>query len=183
VSSTRQVHQALIDAAVAATGADQGWLLGAADDGLTVLATAGGRAGPAGLVATSVTTEGARGLAVSSGQPAALRPAESDTSNLGAGGLDGVPGSVLAAPCAHDDVVGVIEVVRARGSEGFTFDDVEIVSLLADIAGPAIAEEVGGTVEVTPPARLSVELTALAAQDSQRYADIARVIEALLGQG
>ena len=181
MSSARLVHQALVDAATASTGADQGWLLGATADGLTVLAAAGGD-DPAALIGSSVSAEGARGLAVSSGQPAALRPPESDSSNEGAGGAEGVPGSVLAAPCAHDDVVGVIEVVRARGSEGFTFDDVEIVSLLADVAGAAIAEA-GSAVEVTPPARLSVELTSLAAQDSQRYADVARVIEALLGQG
>jgi hypothetical protein len=77
----------------------------------------------------------------------------------------------------------VLEVVRLEGREGFTFDDVEIVSLLADIAGAAIADDATSTIEVTPPARLSVELTALAAQDSQRYADVARVIDALLGQG
>ncbi len=182
MTGTRPVHQALVDAACSATGADHGWLLAVGNDALEVLAAAGG-ADPNALVATEVSVEGARGFAVMSGQPAALQPGADDTSNSGAGGGEGVPGSVLATPCSHEDVVGVIEVVRGQGGAAFSFDDVEIVSLLADIAGAAIADGEADTIEVTSPARLSVELSELAANDSQRYADVARVVEALLGQG
>ena len=132
---------------------------------------------------TVVSVDGARGYAVSSGQPAAVRPTETDQSNLGAGGAEGVPGAILATPCVHDDIVGVLEIVRGPRGEGFSFDDVEIVSLLADIAGAAIADDSANTIEVTPPTRLSAELTELAKQNSQRYADVARVVDALLGQG
>ena len=181
MSELQSVHQALVDAALVATGADQGWLLGAHDGFLVVLA-AGGGDDPGALIGTEVDIDGARGFVVASGQPAALRPAESDSSNDGAGGGVGVPRSLLAAPCGGEEIVGVIEIVNKPDNAGFTFDDVEIVSLLAGVAGAAIAADGGGGIEVTPPARLAVELTSLAARDGRRYADIARVIEALLGQ-
>lgn len=181
-TSSRPVARALVEAAVSASGADQGWLLAAHADGLRVLAAFGGT-DPGSLLETVVAIDGARGLAVSSGHPAALQPPAGDRSNEGAGGAEGTPGAVLAAPCNHEDVVGVLEVVRARGAEAFTFDDVEIIALLGEIGGAVIAADDGGSAEVTPPARLSQELIALAQTDAQRYADVARVVEALLGQG
>lgn len=181
MTEPRPVYQALIDAALIATGADRGWLLQARDERLVVLA-AGGGDDPRALHGVEVGIDGARGYAVSSGQPAALRPQGSDSSNQGAGGAADVPRSILAAPCGSEDVVGVMELVDKPDDAGFTFDDVEIVSLLADVAGAAISSDDGADVEVAPPERLGVELASLAARDSRRYADVARVIEAMLGQ-
>lgn len=181
MSGARPVHQALVDAACAATAADQGWLLAAHEDHLTVLAAAGGP-DPGSLIGANVAITGARGYAVSSGQPAALRPSSNDQSNAGAGGGAGIPGALLATPCGDEDIVGVLEIVRSAGGESFSFDDVEIVSLLADIAGAAIGDVEDDLLQVTPPERLGAELTTLAGADPRRYADIARVIDALLGQ-
>ena len=180
MSTARPVHQAIIDAACAATAADHGWLLVATADGLQVLAASGGD-DTGRHVGRTVPVSGARGYAVASGQPAALRPAADDASNAGAGGADGVPGSLLATPCGGDDIVGVIEVVRADGS-GFSFEDVEMASLLAEIAGAAIADSDPELADVTPPEHLATELHALATADPPRYANVARMIDALLGQ-
>lgn len=180
MSGARSVHQAVVDAACAATDADQGWLLAATDAGLVVLAAFGGPM-PASLVGTLVAVAGARGYAVSSGQPSALRPEPTDYSNAGAAGAPGVPGSVLAIPCGDDDVVGVIELMR-RSTGGFSFDDVEMVSLFAEIAGAAIADEQEDLVSVTPPEQLSAELTSLAATNGRRYAQLAQMVESMLGQ-
>lgn len=181
MTNARPVHQALVDAACTATGATQGWLLATSDMGLRVLAATGGT-DPGRLVGMTVAVTGARGYAVSSGQPAALRPQPTDQSNAGAGGASGVPGALLATPCGIDDIVGVLEIVRDEGGESFSFDDVEVVSLLADVAGAAIVDVEASTVESTPPEQLGTELQHLAANDAARYADVARVIDALLGQ-
>ena len=75
------------------------------------------------------------GLVISSEQPAAIDTPPSETSNVGAGGLDGNPAGVLAAPCGDEEVIGVLEVARVEGSGPFTVDDIEETTLLARIAG------------------------------------------------
>lgn len=128
----RPTYQALVDAAVDVSGAARGWLLRLDGDGLVVTAAAGGeRAND--RVGIRRPLEGTAGYVAISGQPAALQIRGEDEANRGAGGSDDLPNSILAAPCGADEVLGVLEVVDAA-SGSFGFDEVEVVSLLADIA-------------------------------------------------
>lgn len=178
-ASVRPTYQAIVDQAVAATGAASAWLLRSADGGLVVAATAGVARTAIG---SPVVATGAQGYVLSSGQPVALMPQPNDAANDGAAGYPGVPSSVLAAPCGTDVVVGLLELAAKDGSSPFSFADIEAVSTLAAVAGAAIAEDDGTTYDVASPAQLATELERLAADNPGRYADTARVIESLLGQ-
>ena len=82
------------------------------------------------------------------------------------------PASVLCVPCAHDDdVLGVLELVDKAGGGPFTFDDVELITVLANIAGSALAESAGGVVR--SPDELGGELRQLAADDPTAYVAVA----------
>ncbi len=171
--------QSIVGWAVKATGAESGWLLGLDGDSFAVLAAAGGPH-PGSLVGRRVEPRGAAGFAAASGQPAALRPGPEDSSNAGAGGSEGSPSSVLAVPCDNGETVGVLELVNSPGG-GFGIDDIEVATLLADIAATAIVES-GPTVTITDPAELGAELTHLAEADPARYRQVATILQALLGQ-
>lgn len=181
-TSVRPTYQAIVDQAVAATGASSGWLLTVVDDGLVVAATAGLARQNASLGALVVPT-GAQGYVLSSGQPVALMPQPSDEANASAGGFPGVPTSVLAAPCGDETILGVLELAAKEAAQPFTFDDIEAVSALAAVAGAAISEDDGIREDIVSPAQLAGELDRLAVEDPRRYADTARVIESLLGHG
>lgn len=181
-TTTRPTFQALVDQALSATGATTGWLLVAADDGLEVAATAG-RATTRDLVGTVIPATGAQGYVLSSGQPAALLPQPNDGANNGAAGFVGVPTSLLAAPCGDEAILGVLELAEKADAGPFTFDDIAIVATLASVAGAAISEGETAQQEVVSPAELANELSELAARNPNRYADTARLIESLLGQG
>lgn len=178
---TDQVLDEIVMAAVDVTAATVGWLLAVDGDDLVVVAAAGGEA-PGDRVGRRVEVSGAAGLAVASGQAAALDSPPDDESNVGAGGLDGNPAGVLAAPCGHDDVIGVLEVARPEGSGPFTVDDIDEVTLLARVAGAAL-EARDDAASVATPQELAAELAALASADPRRYAAVARMLDAVLGQG
>lgn len=178
---TSPTLQAIIEWAVKGTGATQGWLLAVEGQELVVAAAAGGER-PGAQVGRRLTPTGAAGFAAGSGQPAALQPSADDVSNEGAGGSGGVPSSLIATPCVGDEVVGVLEIVEKQGGGGFTIDDIEITSLLAEIAAAALAELADGKIDVPTPAELGVELAHVAEADLSRYAEIARAIQSLLGQ-
>jgi GAF domain-containing protein len=185
-SIARPVLDAIVNAAVDVTAASVGWLLmfdeSAGEDGeqLVVVAAAGGDAAQS-RVGRRVALSGVSGLVISSEQPAAIDTPPTDTSNVGAGGLDGNPAGVLAAPCGDDDVVGVLEVARVEGSGPFTVDDIEEISLLARIAGAALEELDDGSVAVPTPTELARDLERLAAAEPARYAAIARLVAAAIG--
>jgi GAF domain-containing protein len=182
--TTSRTLQAAVDAAVDATAAGLGWLLAPDGTDLLVVAASGddpalaaalvGRRLPAGV--------GTASYALQSGQPVALSAASGP-----AGGDEGArwllerdPASVVCVPCGTDDAtVGVLEIVDKAGGAAFSFDDVEVVTLLAGVAGAALAE--GGGAEAVPePARLGAELTRLAQVDPGRYATVAPLVAALL---
>jgi len=171
-------YQALVEAAVKATGAESGWLLRIDDETLVVTAAVGGD-DPSSNIGTVRPASGATGHALGAGYPAAIRVRQNDQSNDGVGGADGVPSSVLSAPCDAGDVVGVLEVANAQ-SGSFSFDDVEVMSLLADIAGAALADSGSAGVSVPSPAELGSELSSLADRDPLGYARVATVIVAML---
>ncbi len=181
-ASARPTYQAIVDQAIAATDASTGWLLRSTDDGL-VIAAAAGLAARDGVVGQVMQATGAQGFALSSGQPVALMPPPNDPANDGAAGYPGVPTSVLAAPCGTELVLGVLELADKEAGKPFTFDDIGAASALATIAGAAMTEDEGTPVDVVSPRELAAELERLASENPRRYADTARVIESLLGQG
>jgi GAF domain-containing protein len=175
--TVRPTFEALVRAAVEATGAERGWLLRLDGNALTVIASFG-HPGASDQIGSQRGLVGIAGFVTASSQPAAVRIRPDDADNLGAGGADGVPRSVLAAACGVGEVRGVLEVVDGVGGS-FSFDDVETLSLLADIAGAALSED--DQIAAPPaPAVLAHALDALAGTDAARYAEVARAIEALL---
>lgn len=176
------VVQAVVDSAVAATAASAGWVMVLRGDRLSVVAALG--AGD--LIGTDVPADaGTAGFVVNSGQPMAMAVREGDA-RLSEGALALLaqrPSSVLCVPCtAADTVLGVLELVDKAGDTSFSFDDVELTSLLAGIAAAALeADE--GDVAVRSPEELGAELRRLATADPSAYAQVATLIEAILARG
>lgn len=180
MAATLPAYQAIVEAAIASTGANSGWLLAVGSDGLTVMAIGGPARGPI-ATGTIIPAQGARAFVLASGQPAALMPQPSDQANRQAGGAAGLPGSVLAVPCGDPDVVGVLEVSGKADGVGFGFRDIESLSGLAMVASVLLAEQHDVVVEVTAPEQICAEIHALAQRNPGRYATVVGVIEALLG--
>jgi GAF domain-containing protein len=176
-----RVLDAVVEAAVHATGAAAGWLVGGEGDGQRVVAAGGGGAGEL-LGRRAGPGEGIAGFVVASGQPLALSRLENDPRLRG--GVEGLlrwrPRSVLCVPCTSDDaVLGALELVDKGAGGAFTFDDLELVTLLAGIAGRALAADHGGG-PVPTPAELGAELGRLLAIDPRRYRAVAAVISGLI---
>lgn len=178
--STRALTQTILDEAVSTTAAAAGCLLERRGDQLVVVAVH-----PAGSAAVApgdeVAASGARGYALSSGQPTALVPAPTDESNAGIGGGPGVPANLLVAPGGEGVVV--LELIDKQGSAAFTFEDLELAASFASVAAVASEERDGVPTDVAPPAQLGAELAALSERNPLRYREVAHVVEALLGQG
>ena len=66
------------------------------------------------------------------------------------------------------------------GGGPFSFDDVEVVTLLGAVVGAALVDAIGAPVELPPPARLVAELTAMAESDPEEYARIGPIVASLL---
>lgn len=178
------VLQAVAHAALDATGAAASWVLALDGDGLRAVAAAGERAGD--LVGTRLSADvGAPGYVVSSGQPIAIAARGGDP-RLGDGlaaRLGKPPTAVLCVPCLYDDAVaGALELVDKGGGKAFSFDDVELVTLLGGIAGAGLGVS-GPETAVRPPAEFSAELAQLASSDPEAYARLSVVLEALLARG
>ncbi len=127
---------------------------------------------------------GTAAYVLASGQPVAMVPRADDANAAdGVAALLGTrPASVLCVPCAHDDdVLGVLELVDKAGGSPFTFDDVELITVLANIAGSALRESAGS--DVRSPDELGGELRQLAANDPTAYIAVASVLEVLLARG
>ena len=109
--------------------------------------------------------------------------ADDPAADEGVVGVLGIrPASVLCVPCAFDDeVLGVLELVDKVGG-AFSFDDVELSTVLANIAGSALRDQ-GPTVSVRPPDELAADLRQLSAADPTTYVRVATVLEALLARG
>jgi GAF domain-containing protein len=182
VTAVPAVVDAITRSVVDATGATSGWLLTARGTGFEVVAVAGD-AVPRLVVGRTVAHEGAAAFVAGSGQPLAIQPGPD-----GGGGVDDVaallgrpPAAVLAVPCTVDDrAVGVLLVVDKAGGGPFTFDDVEVATVLAGIAAVALADVAPAAAPVPTPAQLGHALAQLAANDPQRYARLAPTLGALL---
>jgi GAF domain-containing protein len=174
--------QAVVDSAVTATAASAGWVLALDGQRLVVVAARGG----GDLVGAEVPADaGTAGFVVNSGQPMAMAVREGDA-RLGEGVLGLLArraSSVLCVPCtAGDTVVGALELVDKAGGATFSFDDVELATLLAGIAAAALAAD-EGEVAVRSPDELGAELHRLAAADPAGYALTAALVDAILARG
>jgi GAF domain-containing protein len=176
------VVHTILSSAGAVTASTQGWILAPQGDQLEVIAAIGS----GDVVGTRVPSEsGTAGYVLASGQPVAMMPrADDPASGEGVVAALGIrPTSVLCVPCAHDDeVVGVLELVDKSGGGAFTFDDVELATVLATIAGAALVDR-GPGVSVRSADELGAELHQLSGSDPAAYVRVATVIEALLTRG
>ncbi|MEE9415349.1 MAG: GAF domain-containing protein [Acidimicrobiales bacterium] len=130
---------AVIDAAVTATGATSGWILRLASDDFVVEAVSGAQPSER-FVELHRPLDGTAGYAASSLQPTAIRTRWCDDSNNGAGGFDGIPPCILAVPFLQQQEAVVVLELAAPASVSFSFDDVELVGLLARVAAACLAE-------------------------------------------
>ena len=74
----------------------------------------------------------------------------------------------------------MLEIIDKVDGAMFTFDDVELATLLAGVAGVAI-RTIGASPPPAPdPDEIAGELRRLAAADPRRYAVVARLIDALI---
>jgi len=181
--STDTVLQAVVQAAADAAQAEHGWLAAVGPDDTVVVVAAAGPSAATLLGATAAAGQGASGFVASSGQPLALTTTPDDprVAEGLAGRLPTPPGSVLCVPCEGDDgVVGTLELVGRRGGGGFSFDDIELVTLLAGIAGVALTARPVVAPE-RDPARLAVELGELAQEHPERYDALEALVAGLLG--
>lgn len=178
------VLEAVVQAAVGATGAARGWIVVPTDGHLRVVAAGGERPGDA-LGAVVPAGAGSAAFVVESGQSLAFAARARDprvTAGVAAA-LGRPPTSVLCVPCvAGDEILGALEVVDSSAGT-FTVDDVEAVTMLGGIGGAALAERDDGPAAVPDPAELSAEIAGLAADDPARYALVATVLRDLLARG
>lgn len=176
------VSQALIQAAVDVTAAADGWLLAVDGGRLRVVAAAGAEPGRV-LGASTPVGQGTAGYVVSSGQPIALG-AGGGEDRFGSGVAEGLgrkPTAVLCVPCATEQaVIGALELVDKAGGGSFSFDDVELATLLADIAGVALSSRSTEAPSAPNPGELALNLERLSTADPARYASVATMVNALL---
>lgn len=184
-ASPDPVLQAVLDAATSGTAGTAGWLLAVRGEQLEVMATSG--TAPGSVVGALVPAEtGTAGFVVGSGQPVALavRP---DDARAAAGVPELVgrrPVTNLCVPCdSSEGIAGALEVIDKAGGATFTFDDVELATLLAGIAGAALAAGGVGQRHVPTPAQLAADLERLRDVDAARYAAVASVVVTLVADG
>jgi GAF domain-containing protein len=174
---TDAVLRAVVDAAVAATGAEVGWVTDSRNVPWRVAATAG-RA--AGLDTRAWPAGGVVGFVVESDQPAALvpRPGVELTADVEAV-LGHVPTAVLVVPCAAaTGTVGALGLADKAGGGPFSFDDLELTGLLGPIAGAAVVA--AGGPEVPDSADLGAALVRLSTTNPERYERVAVALAVLL---
>ena len=179
------VLQSLVEAAVTGTGGADGWLLTPRGDQLEVVAASGPSAADI-LGALVAADAGTAGFVLGSGQPMALTPRADDPRT--ATGVTEIigrrPTSVLCIPCESDlGVVGVLEIIDKAEGAMFSFDDVELATLLAGVAGVAIQTRDASSRTAPAPDELAGELRRLAGADPGRYAIVAGLVAALVTDG
>lgn len=175
--------QSIVQAAVQATDAEQGWLVAERGDALRIVAAAGGTAGD--LLGAEVPLDSETvGLVFASGSPVSLKPTAGEGSLRGEQQLLGRrPGAVLAVPCVSDEgVVGAIELIDKHGGDAFPLSELELVTALATVAAVALTDGAGAA-EVPQPGTLGDGLAELARADPARYALVAPVVATLIGRG
>lgn len=176
------VLQAIVRSAVDGTGASQGWMLRVDAATLRVAAAAGADA-PRLLGVDIPAGRGTAGFVIESGEPLALASRSGDR-RLQEGLVELLgqsPTSVLTVPCAtEEDIFGALELVDKVSASSFSFDDAELVTLLASVAGAYLAHGAVQTPPVPGPAQMAADLERLADTDPARYAVVAAALSAWL---
>lgn len=173
---------ALVETARRSTGSVAALLLTRGGDDDMAVAAAAGSSGPAPSTIDPDTTYA--GMVLTSEQPMALRVRPGDPRVASETALLGrEPGAVCAVPCVGpDDVNGVLVLIDKADGGAFDFDDVEVASMLAEIAGAALEDQ--GTAAVPPsPDELANHLRDLAQRDPGRYRQVAALVTVVLGSG
>ena len=180
--------EAVVAGAVDATGSELGFVAGIVGDGLRILTAAGasitGRPSPGELVGQELRSGGTAGWVVGSGQPVAVQLTPEDPRVADEALLLGgePPKNVLCVPCVWDDEpLGALQLVNKYGGAKFTFDDVEIVTLLGTVAGAALAED-STDAGHRSAVELGGELRRLESADPATFRAVATMLEALLGR-
>jgi GAF domain-containing protein len=176
------VLAAIARAAAEATGAGAGWILSVRGDRLEVSAVAG--VAPVTLLGSRVAAgSGAAGYVIESGQPLAITPRGDDPRSAEgvAAALGRRPSSLVCVPCeSKNGISGALELIDKKGGGSFSFDDVELATLLAGIAGVAIDDGFSAAAGEQPsPATFAESLTALAADDPPSYAALVTILQAM----
>lgn len=178
--------QVVCESAVESAAASLGWLGVLNGNAVSIVAAAGDDpAVAASLVGQQVPRDvGAVGFVLQSGQPMAVQPSGKAGGDHGSTQLLGrTPQSLVCVPCvAAGDPIGVLQLIDKVGGGGFTFDDVEIVTLLGTVAGAALADVGAVTEDVPSPALLGSALAGLADTDPEQYAKVALVVTSMLNQ-
>lgn len=174
---------ALIVAAVDATQAGRGWLWAVAGEQLVVVAAHGGDA-PTCVGRACAVGAGWAGDAVASKRPMALIP-DADDERFSSDvvlGTRALPTSLLCFPSPYGGrVVGAVQLVDKANGSPFDVDDVELLGMLAEVAGAAIYQSAERAVaEPLSPDELGIRLRLLAAHDRARYDAIADIASELL---
>jgi sigma-B regulation protein RsbU (phosphoserine phosphatase) len=181
------VLHAILRAAVDITMADAGWILARDGGTLTVAAAAGTDIDTAQLAQLTIDAgSGTAGFVIASGQPLALSAGANDPrlSEGVAVAIGRRPSTVLCVACeAGDAIVGALELIDKSGGAAFSFDDVELATLLASIGAVALLADRQDADAVATPAQLGAGLQRLADAEPSRYASIAVAVEALLERG
>src|SRR5690242_12864984 len=157
------VLQALVEAAVSGTGGADGWLLVRRAEQLEAVAAFGAHAGDI-LGARVAPDAGTAGFVLASGQPMALatRPDDPRLSSGVMATIGHPPSTVMCFPCeSGNGVVGMLEIVDKADGAMFSFDDVELATLLAGIAGVAIETSASESRAAPTPDELATELRRL----------------------
>lgn len=183
----RPLLQAIVRCAVEGTAAGAGWIASVVDD--AELAVVAAVATDPSLMERMMWQRtpigvGSASMVVQSGQPIALVPmAGSNTDSWAASLIGSEPTAIVCVPCEDDDQpIGALQLVNKTTGGPFTFDDVELVMLIARIAGAALAEGAGAVSRVASPAQLGSDLARLADADPTHYAAISQALTALLSQ-
>ena len=169
------VLDAALRAALEATGARRGWIVSTLVGELRVAAVAGDTEAVIGAL---VPTDAPAAFAAATGQPAARAVHPKDVAAIGAAGSRGAPTALLTVPTGEG--LGVIELADKADGSTFTIDDVEIVSLIADVVAAALVAT-ATVAQVPTPDDLAVALHRLHSSDRGRYAVVAAALSALLG--
>jgi GAF domain-containing protein len=172
------VLQALLDGLAAATGAAGAWMADTRADVWPVVSAVGPDG--AALRTPAWPHGGVVAFVVESDQPAALIPREGvDLTADVEAVLGRRPTAVLVVPCASDTGnLGAVGLVDKAGGGPFSFDDIELASLLGPIAGAALV----ATRDVDPPSpeELAAALARLRSANPTRYRRVAVAVAALL---
>jgi GAF domain-containing protein len=185
VTTPDPLFDALTRAALESTAGRDAWLLAADEHGYVHVAAASGDEAERMRGTRLSSSAGVEGFVLASGQPIALSGSTQDL-RLREGllaTLEQAPDSVLCVACEQDEgPVGVLLVAGKQDGSSFTLEDIEIITVLANVAAVALSQRAG---QAHPPGadELAAELTALAAADPSRYTRLAPFIMALVRHG